>query len=349
MLPSSDPATTSAEAATAPSSESTAASSETDTGAEPANALELTGHVQAATVPDMQPVVTDQVPSLPATVTDVSGRTVTINSADAVLALDLYGTLTDTMIGLGLADQLIGRSNSDTETALADLPVVTKDGHDLNVEAVLNLHPDLILTNTTIGAERLYDQIEATGVTVVRFEQVPALDGIADAIDQVGAVFGMKEAADRLAEDTSARLDEVRARVDQLRAATPRKPRGIVLYIRGTAGVFFILGSDYGAGDVLDVLGLADIADENGIGNLKPANAEAFVQLDPEIILAMNQGLESTGGMAGLLERPGVAATAAGMHERVITAADSQLLSYGPRTPENLLALAEAIYLDPVN
>lgn len=322
------------------------ADDEADNPVAPANALDLTGHVQAATVPDMEPVVTDAKPSLPATVTDITGNKITVTSANAVLALDLYGTLTDTMIGLGLANRLIGRSNSDTQAVLADLPLVTKDGHDLNVEAVLNLQPDLILTNTTIGADRLYEQIEAAGVTVVRFEQVPALDGIAATIHQIGAVFGMQDAADQLAADTAQRLEQVRERIDQLRSETPHAPRGIVLYIRGTAGVFFILGSEYGAADILATLGLEDVAQENGIDNLKPANAEAFVQLDPEIILAMNDGVESTGGITGLLERPGVAATTAGMNQRVITAADSQLLAYGPRTPENLLALAEAIYLD---
>lgn len=332
---------------TLPSQSAASDPSETDKSAEDfaegKNALELTGPAEADTVPDMEPV-TQGSPELPATVEDSAGHTVKVESADRILALDLYGTLTDTVIGLGLSDRLVGRSNSDTQKALEDLPVVTKDGHDLNVEAVLNLEPDLILTNTTIGSDALYQQLESAGVTVVRFDHVPSLDSIPKSIIQVGQTFGMSEEGEELAQHTSDELAEAKEAVDQLRAQTPREPRGAVLYVRGTAGVFFILGSDYGAADVIQFLGLDDVAEDNGITDLKPANAEALVSLDPEIILAMSQGVESTGGVDGLLDRPGMSATTAGANQRIITAADSQLLSYGPRTPQNLVALAEAIY-----
>lgn len=310
------------------------------------NALELTGPRAAPVVPDMEPVVTDAEPSLPATVTDVNGTEVTVSSADRILALDLYGTLTDTVIGLGLHDRLAGRANSDVQAILSDLPVVTTNGHDLNVEAVLNLNPDLVLTNTTIGSDRNYTQLEDAGVTVVRFEQVPHIDAIAGAIADVGAALGVPDAAEELAEHTADELVAAQEEIDALRAKTPRPPRAAVLYVRGTAGVFFILGEDYGAADILNALGLEDVAHENGITDLKPANAESLVSLDPEIILAMEHGVQSTGGIDGLLDRPGVAETTAGSTERIVTAPDGQLLSYGPRTPQGLLALARAIYTD---
>lgn len=310
------------------------------------NALDLTGPAEAADTPDMEPVVENPEPALPATLTDASGAEVTITSADRVLSLDLYGTITDTVIGLGLADRLVGRANSDLQDVLADLPVVTQGGHDLNAEAVLNLRPDVVLTNDTIGTPASYEQLEAGGVTVVRFEQVPSFEGITTAIEEVGAAFGMTEEAARLAEDTEDRLAAALEAVDALSAATPRAPRGAVLYVRGTAGVFFILGADYGAADILEALGLEDVAKENGINDLKPANAESLVSLDPEIVLAMTSGIESSGGLDGFLDRPGMSATTAGMNERVVTAGDTQLLAYGPRTPENLVALAEAIYTE---
>src|SRR5699024_11950403 len=136
------------------------------------NALELTGPAEADDVPDMQAVVTGVEPSLPATLTDASGAEVTVASAERILSLDLYGTLTDTLIGLGLDDRLVGRANSDTQAALEDLPVVTRGGHDLNVEAVLQLDPDLVLTNTAFGSEAVYEQLESAWVTVVRFGHV---------------------------------------------------------------------------------------------------------------------------------------------------------------------------------
>lgn len=313
-------------------------------GSDAVNALKLSGPASAATVPDMKPVVDDPKPSLPAKVTDAAGNTVTVPAADRILALDLYGTLTDTVIGLGMADRLVGRANSDTQKALSDLPVVTKDGHDLNIEAVMNLKPDLILTNTTIGNPRIYRKLEAAGVTVVRFEHKPSLTAIPETIKHIGTTLGVPDAAGRLAQYTSERMDTAVNQIDELRAQTPRKPRGMVLYVRGTAGIFFILGADYGAGDVLKALGLEDTAKQDGITSMKPANAESLVSLNPEIVLAMKEGVQSAGGTDELLDRPGLSATAAGRNKRLVTADDSQLLSYGPRTPDNLLALARAIY-----
>lgn len=310
------------------------------------DALEITGPRYADEVADMEAVTTGVTPDLPVTITDSEEKQVTVESASKILTFDLYGTLTDTVIGLGLRDRLVGRSISDTQADLEDLPVVTHGSHDLNTEAVLELDPDLILTNGTIGTPEVYEQLETAGVTVVNFEHVPSLEEIDSTIKQVGEVLGLENEAADLAQHTRTELDAALEQVEAMSSATPRKPRGVVLYVRGTAGVFFILGEDYGASDILDALGLDDVAASAGITNLKPANAEALVSLDPELILAMEHGVESSGGVDGFLERPGLAATTAGANERLVIAGDNQLLAYGPRTPANLIALAEAIYVD---
>lgn len=322
---------------------------EAPTAAEAVDALSIEGPTEVADAPEVQPPAEPVEPVLPATVTDANGKKITIEHADRVIALDLYATLTDTMIGLGLADRLVGRAASDTQSILADLPVVSEEGLDLNIEAVLSLQPDLMLTNLTIGNERTYAQLESAGVTVVRFDEVPSLEKIGESIHAVGDVFGVGDQAQKLSDHTEEQLDRARTEIDQLKSATPRKPRSIVLYVRGRSSLFFIFGPEYGAAQILDELGLDDVAGDSGITDLAPANAEALVGLDPEIILTMRDGVESTGGIDGLLDRPGVAETTAGRKKRLVIAADNQLLSYGPRTPANLEALATALYTDDAN
>lgn len=309
------------------------------------DALSLSGPVTAAAVPDVA-AAPPATPRLPTTITDATGARITVTSADRIIALDLYGTLTDTIIALGLTDRLVGRGVSDTQAVIADLPVVSLGGIELNVEAVLEVAPDVILTNQTIGAARDFEQLEAAGVTVVRFDKVPSMAQIGDSVQQVAAVFGLTDQGRALAERIDAEMVQARATIDQLRRATPRAPRAIVLYLRGTAGLFFVFGPGYGVSDLIDALGLEDVAAEAGVSDFIPANAEALATLDPEIILTMTKALETAGGVPALLDRPGVAATSAGMDQRIIVADDDQLLSYGPRTPANLVALAEAIYTD---
>jgi iron complex transport system substrate-binding protein len=72
---------------------------------------------------------------------------------------------------------------------------------------------------------------------------------------------------------------------------------------------------------------------------------EAMVAANPDLILVMTDGLESVGGVDGLLaDKPAIALTTAGQHRRFVDMADGDILSFGPRTPAVLDALARAIY-----
>lgn len=87
------------------------------------------------------------------------------------------------------------------------------------------------------------------------------------------------------------------------------------------------------------------MASEIGWEGMKPMTAEALVAAQPDVIVMMTLGLESVGGVDGLLERiPALLQTPAGQHRRVIDMADTQILSFGPRSPEIILALARALY-----
>jgi iron complex transport system substrate-binding protein len=71
--------------------------------------------------------------------------------------------------------------------------------------------------------------------------------------------------------------------------------------------------------------------------------SEAMISLNPEVLLVMTKGLESTGGVTGLVALPGVAQTDAGKLRRIISVDDSLLLSFGPRTPDLIQQLRIAI------
>ena len=73
--------------------------------------------------------------------------------------------------------------------------------------------------------------------------------------------------------------------------------------------------------------------------------AEALVAAQPDVLVMMTDGLESVGGVDGLLERiPAIAETPAGAHRRVIDMADAEILSFGPRSADVISALARALY-----
>lgn len=115
--------------------------------------------------------------------------------------------------------------------------------------------------------------------------------------------------------------------------------------MRGSANVYYIFGEDSGADSLIDAVGGVDVASEIGWQGMKPLTAEALVAARPDVLVMMTDGLESVGGIEGLIERiPAVAQTPAGANRRVIDMADAEILSFGPRSADVIGALARALY-----
>lgn len=303
-----------------------------------------TGLSLVSEMSEVEPVTQSAVPQLPVELTDADGFEVSVTDTSRLMALDLYGTYTQTLRGLGLSDSIIGRTVSSAEPSLAEVPVVTESGHSINIEAVLNLQPSLVIVDHSIGPRDAIDQIRQAGVTVVVMAPQRALDAIGSDITDLAAVVGLPEEGEQLAARSLTDLAEDRA---VIAGHAPEDPlRMAFLYARGDGGIFFILGAESGTDDLIEGLGGIDVAAEAGIGSPSPANAEALAKLNPEVFVMMSGGLESTGDMAGLMQRPGVAQTIAGQNQRVLALPDGQSLSFGPQTGELLLRGAQALYLD---
>ncbi len=288
-------------------------------------------------------------PSLPVTVTsdDLAGpRQVTITSAERIIAVDMSGSLAQTVWGLGLGERLVGRDISTTFPGTEDLPVVTGTGHAISPESVLSLRPDIIITDGTVGPIDVMLQLRQAGVTVV-FLQVPP--GISQAPEQalrVAEVLGVPAEGRALAERIQVDIDAV---VATIRENTPtireQKLRIMFLYLRGSSGIYYLFGSESGAGELIEALGGIDVAGEIGWAGLRPVTDEALIAANPDLILVMTGGLTSVGGVEELVRaKPAIGLTTAGQQRRFVDMADSQVLGFGPRTPLVVDALARAIY-----
>ncbi len=302
----------------------------------------LTGLTEVPDLSDPTPIEGDFPQSLPVTVTDHEDNEVTITDTSRILALDLSGSLSRTVIALGYGDSIVGRSISSTEAQLADVPIVTAQGHSLNAEAILNLRPTLVIADRTIGPPEVLAQLSASGIPVVFTDPEHTMETNSARIQAVADILGVPEAGEALVDRTESEIDEA---IAEISAWVPEDPLSVAfLYVRGTAGVFFIFGSDNGTSALIESIGARDIASEKGILGTVPANAESLLLLNPDVIFTMTDGLESTDGLDGLLSRPGMADTTAGKNERVIAIPDGMSLSFGPQTGEVLIAVAKALY-----
>ncbi|MFC6154407.1 heme/hemin ABC transporter substrate-binding protein [Nocardioides yefusunii] len=291
------------------------------------------------------PVVENPTPALPAKVTDAQGNKVVVTDVSRILALDLYGTLARTVFELGLGDNVVGRDRSTTFPEAKDLPLVTPSAHDLNAEAILALNPSVILSDTTLGPVDVLRQMEDSGIPVVWVESDRSLANVGDLTRTTATALGIPEAGEKLAARVDAEIAEVSAQIEaQAPADKNQRLRTIFLYARGNAGVYYMFGKGSAADDLIDSIGAYDVAEEIDWSGMKSVTSEGLVAAAPELIVMMTGGLESAGGVDGLLEKwPALANTAAGQNKRIVTVADSLVLGYGPATAEVLNALAVAV------
>jgi iron complex transport system substrate-binding protein len=294
----------------------------------------------------IDPISTAPAQKLPVTVTDAQGTKVTVKDTSRILALDLYGTLSQTVFNLGLGDSVVGRDLSTQFTEAKKLPLVTGEGHDLVAEKILELNPSVILTDTSLGPWDVILQMRDAGIPVVVVDSHRSLDNIATLTEQIADALGVPAEGKQLADRTVA---EVKAKAAEIAAIAPKtvqdKLRTVFLYVRGQSGVYYMFGEGSGADSLITALGGYDVAGEIGWSGMKPVTDEGLVSAQPELILMMTDGLSSVGGVDGLLDRlPAIAQTPAGQNKRIVDMQDSSILGYGPRTAEVLNSLAVAIY-----
>lgn len=287
---------------------------------------------------------------LPATVTSYtqSGETeqVAVDATERVVAVDLAGSIAATVWALGFGDTLVGVDQSTTFPGTEDLVQVTSGGHTINAESVIGLNPDVVITDGTVGPRDVIEQLRDVGITVVFVDNAASFEGAQDLARQVAAVYGSPEAGEELAERIATDVEATTAEIARLVPTDDAdRVRMVFLYLRGNAGVYYMFGEESGADDLIDALGGVDVAGELGWQGMRPMTDEALIAADPDLIITMTGGLESTGGVEGLLEaKPAVSLTAAGQHERIVDMDDGAVLSFGPRSAEVIEALARAIY-----
>ncbi|MFI1796118.1 hemin ABC transporter substrate-binding protein [Streptomyces sp. NPDC020379] len=292
----------------------------------------------AAESTGIEPLASAHRAQLPVTVRSADGHDVTVRATDRIVPLT--GGLAETVFTLGLGDRVVARDVTATFDQAKKLPVVTR-GHDVSAESVLSLKPTLVLAETTTGPAEAVGRIRDAGVPVVVLDPAKKLSDVGPRIGKVAEALGVRTAGDELRQRTEQRLDAARKGIPH----DAKKPRVAFLYLRGSASVYMLGGPGSGADSLIEAAGGADAGVESGLKrDFTPVTSEALAKAAPDVLLVMDKGLQSVGGVDGLLKIPGVAQTPAGMDRRVASADDGTLLSFGPRTDTVLTSLIEQFH-----
>jgi iron complex transport system substrate-binding protein len=227
---------------------------------------------------------------------------------------------------------MVGRDISSTEDSLSDIPIVTS-GHQVLPEKIIALKPDLVIVDASTGPKAAIESIKAAGITVTETPESWSLEDLPIKVRAVGRAIGAVQQAEQLVQELNQSL-----KVSTLK----NSPRVAFLYLRGTSSIYLIGGAGSGADSLFNAIGAIDVGAQALDRPFNTLTAESLAALNPDVIVVMSKGLESVGGVEGLLKLPGVAQTTAGKKSAIIDVDDSLLLSFGPRTPSLIEALAIA-------
>jgi iron complex transport system substrate-binding protein len=240
----------------------------------------------------------------------------------------------EVVYSLGFGTALVGRDIASTFPGDYGVPVVTS-AHSVSAEKVLAQRPTLVIVDARSGPREALKQIESAGVRIASIPEAWTLSDVAPRIRAIGQLLNAETAALALVAQAESDLAKVQKSV----AGTPVA----FLYLRGTASVYLLGGEGSGADSLLNAIGAVDVGARAKLAAFTPLNSEALIAAKPEVLLVMRKGLESVGGVEGLVKLPGVAQTPAGAARRVIAVDDEVMLAFGGRTPALVKALSEAL------
>jgi iron complex transport system substrate-binding protein len=231
---------------------------------------------------------------------------------------------------LGYKSNLVGRDIASTMPELASVPIDT-NAHQVAVERVLSQHPDLIFIDANTSPTSALDVLTKSGIKIVK---IPSAFSLASVVLKERAI------ASALVVPKAEKLLEVK----MTSSVFPKsKTKVAFLYLRGNASIYLVGGKGSGADSILSKIGFTDVGANLLKTPFTALSAEALIKLQPDVLLLMTKGLQSVGGVSGLVALPGIAQTPAGKNKRYVTVDDSLLLSFGPRTISMLPLLQQAI------
>lgn len=257
----------------------------------------------------------------------VDDRGVALHLAQAPRRIvSLSPSLTEAVCALRACDRLVGIDDfSDSPQRVRTLPHVG-GLEDARVEAIVALHPDLVLAHP---ASRALDRLRALGVPVLALEPrtlpdvrrvLQALAPVLGARDAVavwqGIEQGMQEAARRL----------------------PPALRGTRVYVEVGSGPFAASAGSF-VGELLARIGVVDVVPA-ALGPFPKLNPEFVVRADPQVIVV------ASSEAARLRTRPGwerISAVRTGRICALPPPATDVVMRAGPRLGEAAAVLVDCV------
>lgn len=236
--------------------------------------------------------------------------------------ISLNGTLTEILVDLGKKDEIIGVDI--TSTYPVDIKENTKNlDHvsKISIESLIALNPTVIYAIEKELPEKLKEQLSETSIRLVLFDQEYSIEGTKNLIT------GLAQSLDMDPNLLVAKIDDD---IQSIPSLDP-KPSVLFIYARGSA-LLMVAGTDTPIDQIISISGGQNAITE--FRDYKTLTPEALLTHNPDYILLFDTGLQSLGGVEGVLKIEGISQTNAGKNKRIIAMDGLFLSGFGPRVAE---------------
>ena len=246
--------------------------------------------------------------------------------------VSLNGAVSEVLVSLGEEESIVGVDV--TSTYPESLKETATDlGHvrSITIEPLLALQPTVVYASDKDINPDLMKQIKDANINLHLVNQEFSPEGTANLIKDIAASLN-KENFQPMIDNMNAKLEKV--------VPFETKPKVLFIYARG-AGNMMVAGQNTPLDAVINLAGGVNAA--QGFEDFKPFTPEALLEANPDVILMFDSGLQSIGGVEGILNIEGVAQTNAGKNKKII-AMDGQYLSgFSPRLGDAVLELNQKL------
>lgn len=256
-----------------------------------------------------------------------------VSIAQAQRIITAGSSSTEIVCELGMCDKIVATDRTSLyPPQMQSLPSI---GYRSNItaEGIISLEPDIMVLEKDYVNEVVLEQLKNAGQKILLVENNSNLKDTKLRIRQIAETLNKKAEGEALIKKIEDDLAVLAKKVAQSNI----KPTILCVFARG-AGNLQVAGKDTGF-MIIEMAGSLNAIPE--ITGYKPLNAEALINANPDYLLFMASGLESLGGIKGVLKIPGIAQTTAGKKMQIIAIDGVKLTNWGPRLAEAALEIFE--------
>lgn len=263
----------------------------------------------------------------------ISATWIRTDSNAEMKIVSVNGAMSEIICGLGLQSSLVGVDV--TSTYPESLNNVVKIGHNRSVsaEGIIALTPSLVVGMQNDLKPTVIEQLTSSSIKTKLFVQDYSVEGTKKLITDAGVYFNQVAKATSL-------IKQLEVDIASVKKSSVKK-KVLFIYARG-AGSMMVSGTGTSVDKIIDLSGAENAI--SAFADFKPLTSEALIAANPDVILLFDSGLESIGGIDGLLKMQGIAQTNAGKNKKIITMDGQLLTGFGPRLGKAMIELSSKLY-----